>query len=234
METKNIFVLIYLFFILIGCKSKPKNENKKKQTVDTAVISGNLEIKLNQDSLKIFLKYSNIIDWEKPENKNPQYYCYGIDTQIIIKSTSTQLNEIFLTYDEDYFHSPFTFLYTKRVSDTNYEFNKYRVSNDFNSDKTIINIQDVNFDGFDDLILKNDIHNKYKKGFYDIWLYNPVSKKYILWYKSLKQKTISINKKNKQITFKNWQNNVEYLEQIKMLGKDTQYTLIKKENTIKY
>lgn len=218
-----------MFFSL--CKpNKTRNEIKEKlvqKKTDTIYKKGELKktgtinIEINGDRWysKMFFKEDTTI-----YNSSQHPICYDRDGMQVSVSTNKQLTDIF---SNEIF--PITIQIAKNDSVNIIDLTKQWVSIDYDDGGQII-LQDVNFDGYKDIMLRNDVSSGATNRYYDIWIYKSHEKKYILWHHSLELGLWGINKKKKQLHFGYRLNAVENtMETWQMKQKDTLAILIIKE-----
>jgi len=195
MTERVLFIL--LVFTLNSCINQSNNTNQvKRNGNDTAQLSikGVLNLKLNEDSCIVELFMNNLYD-----SLSPNTMQYSVDSINVLKSTSPQLKEILENTDEDFFHFIPKILNITRKDI--YNMDSILVSDNYNDNRALIVVDDINFDGYKDLLLYNSLYSGSRNRFYDIWVYNKKEKKYVLWHRSLKNGLWQIDKAEKKLEF---------------------------------
>lgn len=229
-------VLMILLTFCNNSKSKKKEEkqlkyfDQKKESNNFSkirIIQGHLKLVINQNYWEGVLFYSHT---HSESDTAREEICYDFDSLHLIKTNSKKLTKILINTNDDYFYFPF--LYFNKVEDTFHQVNltKWWVSNDIEDGGKII-IQDVNFDGYKDLLLFNSLSSGSHNRYYDIWLYDNTKRTYILWHKSQNNSLLKINKKTREITFGFvWDRKVSF--EVRKVIRDTTTILVKKRNNV--
>ena len=224
-----IFITLFTLYSLSCNQSKLKNDKSlfsKEQSVNAgnAKINGEFEIKLNGHFWRGNLFYS-FKRLGFPDSNQAIYYLDSVTTN---ETNSATLQKIFMNEDEEYFHFPNSHISDRKV-DKKIDFSSLWVKTGYNGHGRII-VEDINFDGFPDLLLHNDLLGGATNRYYDIWVYSKEKNDYLFWSYSQKLGLWAVDKNNHTLTLGHkLGGGIFNSETWKMSGKDTSGILVVKE-----
>jgi hypothetical protein len=174
--------------------SSSNRSEEKRSLPKSPTITGQLKVALNTDVWEGELWYR----YNPVSSTLDGIAYYLLDSIKSVRTTSPFLASLFQPGTGSYYDfGPVT----QRKTDTTsvWDFSEAWVSQDYDRLGRII-IEDVNFDGFDDLLLYNSLNSGATNRYYDIWLYNPGAKSYSLWEKSTGLGLWDVNREQRTLT----------------------------------
>lgn len=198
----------------IGLYDDPSSFTQKK--------TGHLKIEANGKSWEANIAFRLLT----PVYHNSELF-YTADNVQVIKSSTPALKKIFGINDEDHFYVPF--LKASRFDTSSFvDLNNNWVSDSIEHRGRII-IDDVNFDGYKDILLYNEMFSGNNNPHYDIWLYNPEKQDYFQWVSGTTLGLWSIDRQKKTLLMgENGGGGLHYIETWKITSPFT-HSILERE-----